>query len=73
MYILKKKKQDFPGEPVVKTLCFHCRGEGGGFDSYSGLDPSSYKEQPKKKKKQIREYKLSQPHLTTREKAEMKL
>ena len=53
MYIFKKKKQDFPGEPVVKTLCFHCRGEGGGFDSYSGLDPSSYKEQPKKRRSRL--------------------
>ena len=25
---------DFPGDPVVKTLCFHCRGHG--FDPWWG-------------------------------------
>ena len=25
--------RDFPGGPVVKTLCFHCRG----FDPWSGI------------------------------------
>ena len=25
---------DFPGSPVVKTPCFHCRGHG--FDPWSG-------------------------------------
>ena len=24
----KDRNQDFPGGPVVKTLCFHCRGHG---------------------------------------------
>ena len=23
-----KEMKDFPGGPVVKTLCFHCRGLG---------------------------------------------
>ena len=30
----KNTHQDFPGGPVVKTLCFHCRGHG--FDPWSG-------------------------------------
>ena len=32
--IKKKKDRDFPGDPVVKTLGFHCRGLG--FSSWSG-------------------------------------
>ena len=30
----KTKIRDFPGGPVVKTLCFHCRGQG--FDPWLG-------------------------------------
>ena len=26
--IYRKKSSDFPGGPVVKTPCFHCRGHG---------------------------------------------
>ena len=29
----KKKSRDFPGSPVVRTPCFHCRGEHG-FDPW---------------------------------------
>ena len=32
----------FPGSPVVKTPCFHCRG--------SGFDPTRQAARPKKKK-----------------------
>ena len=24
--IIHKQRRDFPGSPVVKTPCFHCRG-----------------------------------------------
>ena len=30
----RKKQEDFPGGPVLKTPCFHCRGRG--FDPWSG-------------------------------------
>ena len=26
--VLNASLQEFPGGPVVKTLCFHCRGRG---------------------------------------------
>ena len=32
---LKGTQRDFPGGPVVKTLCFHCRGHGFNFWSES--------------------------------------
>ena len=28
LFFLKKVNRDFPGNPVVKTLRFHCRGSG---------------------------------------------
>ena len=30
----KSETGDFPGGPVVETLCFHCRGRG--FDPWLG-------------------------------------
>ena len=40
---------DFPGSPVVKILCFQCRGHG--FDSWLGnKDPTCCMAQPKEKK-----------------------
>ena len=30
----KGKRWDFPGSPIVRTPCFHCRGHG--FDPWSG-------------------------------------
>ena len=30
---IKTMMRDFPGDPVVKTLCFYCRGHG--FDPWS--------------------------------------
>ena len=39
---------DFPGQPAVKTLCFHCRG---GMGSIPGWGSSRYRmAQPKKEK-----------------------
>ena len=32
--VLKKQSQEFVGDPVVRTLCFHCWGPG--FDPWSG-------------------------------------
>lgn len=26
--VAKKKKKDFPGGPMVRTVCLHCRGTG---------------------------------------------
>lgn len=26
--VLKERERHFPGRPVVKTPCFHCRGHG---------------------------------------------
>ena len=34
MKIKEEKRRDFPGDPVVKTLPFHCRG--CGFDPWLG-------------------------------------
>ena len=40
--------RELPGGPVVRTLCFHCRGHG--FDPWSrNLDPACRAAQPKKK------------------------
>ena len=36
--VFKPLVEDFPGGPVVKTLCFHCRGHG--FDPWSGIHAS---------------------------------
>ena len=39
---------DFPGGPVIRTACFHCRGNR--FDPWLGnQDPTSRAAQPKKK------------------------
>ena len=39
---------DFPGGPVVKTLCFHCRGRG--FNPWLGnSDPACHVARPQKK------------------------
>ena len=44
----------FPGGPVVRALCFHCRGHG--FDPWSGnQDSTSHMARPKKKKKNQKE------------------
>ena len=40
---------DFPGGPVVKTLCFHCRGRG--FDPWLGKFRMPHSVAKKKKKK----------------------
>jgi len=45
----KKKEGDFPAHPVVKTLCFHCRGHG--FEPWWGTR-SHMPSTPKKKKKE---------------------
>ena len=42
---LRKRDQDFPGSPAVKTPRFQCRGRG--FDPWSG---NSWRELKKKKK-----------------------
>ena len=40
-----RRWREFPGGPVVRTLCFQCRGPG--FDPWSGnLDPTSHMAQP---------------------------
>ena len=43
---------DFPGGPVVKTPCFHCRGHG--FDPWLGKIPMPHGVTGKKKKKEER-------------------
>ena len=44
--------RDFPGGPLVRTPCFHCRGEW--FDpSSSNEDPAQQVMWPKKKKKNL--------------------
>ena len=52
------KAQDFPGSPVVKTLCFHRRG--CGFDSWSGKFHMLHSA-AKKKKKNERKKKKCRP------------
>ena len=48
---VKKSGWEFPGGPVVRTPCFHCRGPG--FDPWSGNeDPTSCAAGQKKKKKE---------------------
>ena len=47
-----KPGEDFPGEPVVKTPCFQCRG--CGFDSWLGKFPVLCNTATKKKKKKKR-------------------
>ena len=50
---------DFPGDPGVKTPCFHCRGHG--FDPWLGKIPhASWSGQKKKKKKEEKERKKLQ-------------
>ena len=45
----KEKDRDFPGGPVVKTPCFHCRGNG--LHPWSGnKDPTYRRAQPNRKK-----------------------
>ena len=49
LLILKNNSGDFPGSPVVKTLCFHCTGHG--FDPWSeNEDPTCHEVWSKKKK-----------------------
>ena len=44
--------RDFPGGPVVRTPCFHCRGHG--FHPWSGSeDPTCQLAWPKKEKKDV--------------------
>ena len=51
LLILKNNSGDFPGSPVVKTLCFHCTGHG--FDPWSeNEDPTCHAVWSKKKKKE---------------------
>ena len=41
-HVLKNNLRDFSGSPVVKTLCFHCKGLG--FDPWSGtMNPMPHK------------------------------
>ena len=52
LLILKNNSGDFPGSPVVKTLCFHCTGHG--FDPWSeNEDPTCHAVCSKKKKKRV--------------------
>ena len=48
--IIKEKCRDFPISPVVKTLNFHCRGQG--FNPCSGQLRSNLASAAKKKKAQ---------------------
>ena len=60
-----KKEGDFPAHPVVKTLCFHCRGHG--FEPWWGTRshmPSTAKEE-KKKKKELPKPRLSKGLMIT--------
>ena len=50
-HAFRNSLQDFPGGPVVKTPCFHCRGHG--FDPWLGKqDPTCHVSGPKKGKKE---------------------
>ena len=54
-------ERDFSGGPVVKTLCFHCRG--CGFDPWSGnWDPACCTAQPKRKRKKSSQQKKCREH-----------
>ena len=47
--------REFPGRPVIRTLCFHSRGPR--FDRWSGnQDPASYVTALKKEKKEKKTY-----------------
>ena len=47
-----KRDWDFPDDPVVRTLCFHCWGPK--FDPWSGnYDHTGHVVQPKRKKREI--------------------
>ena len=49
-FLLKSRRKDFPGGPVVKTLRSQCRRHG--FDPWCGnSDPACHTARPKKKKK----------------------
>ena len=53
---------DFPGGPVVKTPCFHCRGLR--FNPWPGnQDVACHKVWPKKKKKFFQLLKNATPHV----------
>ena len=45
---LKSSNRDFPGRPVVKTLCFQRKGLG--FDPWSGNYIPQHSQKKKKKK-----------------------
>ena len=42
------KVREFPGGPVVRTLCFHCRGHG--FDPWTKIPHAPWHGQEKKKR-----------------------
>ena len=46
--IWEEKVEDFPGRPVAKNPCFHCRGHG--FNPGSGKIPHAMWYSQKKKK-----------------------
>ena len=58
----KEKDRDFPGGPVVKTPCFHCRGNG--LDLWSGnKDPTHHRAQPNRKKGRERQMSCDIPYM----------
>ena len=48
------RSQEFPGNPVVKNTCFHCRCNG--FDPWWGTSDLAYCVAAKKKKRQIAQF-----------------
>ena len=55
----KRTVQDFPGGPVVKTPCFHCRGRRrfdpwsvGGLNSHKPRGTARKKERKKERKRE---------------------
>ena len=47
------RAQDFPGSPVVKTLCFQCKGQGFNSCWETNIPHAMWLSQENRKKKKI--------------------
>ena len=52
-----KETQEFPGDPVVRTWCFHCQGLGS-IPSQGTKNPQALQQCQGKKKKRLNKHKL---------------
>ena len=57
-FVFKGSEWDFPGGPVVRTLCFHCRGPR--FDPWVGAKILPATQHGQKRKKKKRKFKASE-------------